>query len=92
MEKRLQRIRRMEEKMEKALSLLHEAEEKGCPSPALQAVMEELDAYYTSPLWMEDFQADEQGLLPRDMKRGILSQDGLWNLLSDYTALTRNNG
>ena len=32
----------------------------------------------------EDFAADEAGNLPPDLKRGVLSEDGIWNLLSDY--------
>lgn len=40
-----------------------------------------LEAYYTSGLWLEDYQADEAGELPRELKRGVLSQDGLFDLL-----------
>ena len=36
-----------------------------------------LDEYYTSGEWQEDYEADEEGLLPADLKRGVLSQDGL---------------
>jgi hypothetical protein len=32
---------------------------------------------------MADYQADEKGELPSDLKRGVLSEDGLWNLLSN---------
>lgn len=42
-----------------------------------------LRAYYESGQWLKDFQADEQGKLPKDLKRGVLSEDGLWNLLDD---------
>ena len=28
------------------------------------------------------FADDEAGLLPKDLKRGVLSEDGLWNLLT----------
>ena len=40
-----------------------------------------LDAYYTSGEWREDYEADENGELPPDLKRGVLSQDALYNLL-----------
>ena len=43
-----------------------------------------LEAYYNSPQWRKDFEADEAGKLPKDLKRGVLSEDGLWNLLEDY--------
>ncbi len=61
--------------------------------PALQAALDayellrprlaELEAYYTSPLWRADFADDEAGKLPSDLPRGILSEDGIWNLLTD---------
>ena len=40
-----------------------------------------LSEYYTSPAWKRDFAADEAGLLPKDLKRGVLSEDGIYNLL-----------
>ena len=40
-----------------------------------------LDAYYTSGAWREDYEADERGELPPEMKRGVLSQDALYDLL-----------
>lgn len=40
-----------------------------------------LDAYYTSGQWRDDYEADERGELPPDMKRGVLSQDALYDLL-----------
>jgi hypothetical protein len=40
-----------------------------------------LDAYYTSSEWREDYEADERGELPPDLKRGVLSQDALHDLL-----------
>ena len=42
-----------------------------------------LEEYYTSGAWLEDYEADERGELPPDLKRGVLSQDGLYRLLSD---------
>ena len=54
---------------------------------SLKAVKEdvaELSKYYGSELWKQDFAADEAGNLPPDLKRGVLSEDGIWNLLSDY--------
>ena len=31
--------------------------------------------------WQKDFEADEAGLLPPDLKRGILAEDALFDLL-----------
>jgi hypothetical protein len=43
-----------------------------------------LSAYLGSDEWRQDLKADENGLLPSDLKRGVLSEDGIWNLLDDY--------
>lgn len=40
-----------------------------------------LEAYYTSGEWREDYEADERGELPPGLKRGVLSQDALYDLL-----------
>lgn len=42
---------------------------------------EALREYMESGLWLEDFEADERGEVPPELKRGVLSEDGLYNLL-----------
>ena len=42
----------------------------------------ELTAYYESGQWLKDYEADERREHPRNLKRGVLRQDGLWELLS----------
>ena len=42
----------------------------------------ELREYYENGQWLLDYEADERGELPGGLKRGVLSQDGLWNLLA----------
>ena len=52
-----------------------------------EASVRELSAYYGSKEWKHDFADDEAGLLPDDLKRGVLSEDGIWNVLEDYREL-----
>ena len=40
-----------------------------------------LEQYYTSGEWLADLEADEAGALPADLKRGVLSEDGVFDLL-----------
>lgn len=42
-----------------------------------------LEDYYENGLWRLDYETDEKGLLPRGLKRGVLSEDGLYNLLTE---------
>ena len=43
----------------------------------------ELSRYLGSEAWFEDCEADALGLLPHDLKRGVLSEDGAFNALAD---------
>ena len=52
------------------------------PDPVL---LRELLDYYEGGQWLLDYQADERGELPRTLKRGVLSEDGLWNLLTELS-------
>lgn len=49
--------------------------------------LKELTAYYEGPLWRQDFEADEAGQLPPSLKRGVLSEDGVYNLLTYHAHL-----
>lgn len=46
-----------------------------------------LEEYYHSPLWRSDFEADEAGEFPADLLRGVLSEDGIYNVLTEYEKL-----
>ena len=50
-------------------------------------IPEELIQYYTGGQWLRDYEADQRGELPPDLKRGVLSEDGLWNLLTNVEDL-----
>ena len=43
-----------------------------------------LEEYYTGKNWKKDYEADEAGKLPADLKRGVLSEDGIYDLLERY--------
>ena len=52
-----------------------------------QDALHQLSDYYGSDPWKQDFAADSAGLLPPDLKRGVLSEDAVWNLLEDVRDL-----
>ncbi len=53
-------------------------------SDRLKYLVSELETYYESVKWRKDFENDEAGLLPKNLKRGVLSEDGIYNLLEEY--------
>lgn len=44
---------------------------------------QELMEYYYSEKWQQDLEDDSNGLLPEDLKRGVLSEDGIYNVLAE---------
>jgi hypothetical protein len=57
---------------------------------AYRSVQDELsilNSYYGSDEWKQDFADDEAGRLPKDLKRGVLSEDGVWDVLSENQVL-----
>ena len=78
----IERIKWMEQRFNNALAAIKD--ESAASLKAIKEDVAELSKYYGSELWKQDFAADEAGNLPPDLKRGVLSEDGIWNLLSDY--------
>ena len=85
--KRIDRITHMESLFDKSEEVIKRLETALEDFANLELDIAELEAYYTSPQWRKDFEADEAGKLPKDIKRGVLSEDGIWNLLGDYKRL-----
>ena len=81
------RIRQMEEIYDKALEILDKALEDPDRFLDFQIEISKLEDYYTGKLWMKDFELDEAGKLPSDLKRGVLSEDGIYNLLEKNAEL-----
>jgi hypothetical protein len=85
--KRIDRITRMEGLLDKSTEVIGRLEQALEDFNALAPDITELEAYYTSSQWRKDFEADEAGKLPKDLKRGVLSEDGIWNVLEEYRRL-----
>lgn len=49
----------------------------------MQEKIKALIDYMDSGQWLSDYEADERGELPQDLKRGVLSEDGLYNLICE---------
>ena len=85
--KQTERIEHMEQNLERATDALRVLNDALDESEAAQDALHELDTYYGSDTWKQDFSDDEQGRLPNTLKRGVLSEDAIWNVLEDYRAL-----
>lgn len=56
---------------------------------AVQERLAELEAYYSGGEWMRDFDDDSAGKIPKDLRRGVLSEDAVYDLLTDRNNLLR---
>ena len=83
----LQRIRKMERHLVRAASALKRLSSALDKYEEAKADIAALASYYGSDEWKQDFAADEAGRLPKNLKRGVLSEDGIWNLLEEHREL-----
>ena len=84
----IERIQHFETLLDRITPVLENLEEALDAFEGIQEDVKELAAYYEDDDWREDFEADEAGKLPADLKRGVLSEDGIYDVLSDHYALT----
>ena len=85
--KQIERIEHMEQNMERVMHAVRVLDDALNEYEAAQEALHELESYYGSDTWKQDFADDEQGKLPQNLKRGVLSEDAIWNLLEDSRTL-----
>ena len=77
----IERIEYMERLFDFVIEARKEQHTNQEKSARIQEALRILAEYYGSDEWKQDFADDEAGRLPKDLKRGVLSEDGIWNLL-----------
>ena len=84
----IERIQHFERLLDTVTPALDELEAALDRFDDVQATVQELSAYYGSEEWHADLSEDEAGNLPADLKRGVLSEDGIYDVLALHYALT----
>lgn len=79
----IERIKQMELYLDRASSAVMQLSAVLDNYIDVQESISALDEYYSSDDWKQDYADDEAGLLPPNLRRGVLSEDAVWNLLSD---------
>ena len=88
-ESMIQRIEQMEELFDFLLDITRNNPTKIYSDPATVDYIDTLTDYYENGQWIKDYTADEEGKLPRSLKRGVLSEDGVYNLLFDFDQIRK---
>jgi len=83
----IERIREMEACLVASEEAIRGLSEALSAFEAVQPQYRQLSDYYGSDLWMRDYEDDEAGKLPQDLKRGVLSQDAVYDLLTENREL-----
>ena len=78
----IQRIKRMEIYYDTVFNTVHNAPEL-LNDEHISAMLKSLAEYYEDGGWLKDYEADERGEIPKDLKRGVLAQDAIYDLLHD---------
>lgn len=87
-----ERIKEMEQRMNRASVAVMELSAALDKFEAVHDDIVCLNEYYGSSEWQQDYNDDRAGRLPQGLNRGVLSEDGLWNLLEDYRELKKRLG
>ena len=79
--KQIERIMYMESILDEATEIINDLSDSLEKYQAILPKIKELADYYQNE-WRNDFEDDEAGKLPKDLKRGVLSEDAVYNLLA----------
>ena len=80
---RIKRIKEMERRLDVSRQAADRLAEALAIYEAAQRDYQKLSHYYGSVRWTEDYEADEAGRLPADLKRGVLSEDAVYDLITE---------
>ncbi len=80
-EQAVDRIKRMEDAFNRVSEAWNRDAQAVRSDAAIMGLIAQLTDYYSSGEWLHDYQLDEAGMIPRDLRRGVLSQDGLYDLI-----------
>ena len=86
--KQIERIKEMEKCMVESKAAISKMGAALSEYEKVQKSWKKLMDYYGGSRWIEDYEADEQGKLPKNLKRGVLSEDGVYDLIQEHHELT----
>ena len=81
-ETQIVRVKRMEEILDKSNAAVLELRQALDRYTALTEDINELEQYYSGGQWQKDYADDEAGSFPKDLKRGVLSEDAVYDFLA----------
>lgn len=86
-----ERVEAMEEDYIQAAAALKTLEKALNRTQAVLPRLQALNAYLGSPEWYQDRATDAAGDFPPDLRRGVLTEDTIYDLLTDYRDLAERS-
>ena len=83
----ISRVEEMETSFDKIVGIVRRLREDLDSFIGSGEEISKLEGYLSSGDWKKDFEADEAGLIPEGIKRGVLSEDGLYGLLEEIDSI-----
>ena len=84
----IERIHKMESILDRTTAAKNNLARALSEFDQLQNDLKQLSEYYGSKEFFHDLDMDEKGLLPADLKRGVLSEDGIYHLLEEIKEIS----
>lgn len=77
----ISRVEEYESKLDRVTTALSELDAALEEYEGVMGDLDDLREYLDSGQWRKDYEVDERGELPEDLKRGVLTEDAIWDLL-----------
>ena len=79
----ISRVQKMEQILDEVLEVLNNSPSSIKEDIVIREQIQQLTQYYNGGQWLQDYECDERGELPVELKRGVLAEDTLYNFLDD---------
>ncbi len=89
---RVERISRYESLLNRLQEAVSEPDVSLVRLLSVRKTVDELNQYYGSEEWKQDYADDEAGMFPAGLSRGVLSEDGIYNALTAYREMVDRIG
>ena len=81
--KQIERIIYMEKNLNDGIEAVNNLQKALLEYLRVKEQIDELSDYYGSKIWFQDYEDERNDKLPKDLNRGVLSEDGIHTLLID---------
>lgn len=78
------RVTEMEHNFDEILAAKAMKSDSFLHDPVIKEKLTKLINYYENGQWLRDYESDERGELPAGLKRGVLSQDAVYDLIEEF--------